>query len=194
MSVVNPPRLPASPLMMGFALIAVALADLAWLAWPFVWTALGVAMTASSSEAGSSGGVGAVSFGFAETILEFSLMPVPLLLHGAAQLLARQAGADVRRWWMRHVVAVLLSSVGPVSVRALSERQFMAVSEILAPFLILTALVFFAQHLVVALVVVKGLLALREPDIDGPRIDRAPQRGAPTCVPGSCLGRHTTRR
>lgn len=152
--------------MVGLGLIGVAVADLAWLAWPFVWMTWSVATMLGDAEA--SGGVGAVSIGIWETLFDLALVPVPLLLHGVAQLLARRAGADVRRWWMRHIVAVLLSSVGPVAFHVLTERQFMALAEVLAPFLILTALVFVAQHIVIALVVVKGILALRQPNADEP--------------------------
>ena len=145
-------------------LVSAAVIDLVWIAWP--WRSLLPVLSFSVSGLNTgSGGIGSVSAGISEGIIESLLVPVPLACHGLAQVCARRAGADVRRWWRRHLLALAVV-IGAGLVVAATVMLQSAPHGPTAAWLIfvpLVMLVLVGQHVVLAVVIVKGLRALAYP-------------------------------
>ena len=134
------------------ALLGLGLADLAWLLWP--WAARAYAW----SGIGPGGGSGSVSVGISDAMIVTSLMPVPLALHGLAQVVARRAGAHVRRLWRLHVYAFLYC----VAVALLAAQVAYAAVWLLPALLVAlvgVGIVLVGQHVVIAIVIWRGLRA-----------------------------------
>ena len=91
---------------------------------------------------------------------------LPLLFHGAAQILARRAGADVQQWWLPHVVGLCVGFVGlflaEISEGGPGELILLALAD---PMLLIGVFTLFAQHVVLLIVILEGLRAL-VPDDD----------------------------
>jgi hypothetical protein len=148
-------RIPTTTLRL--ALGAVGVVDLAWLArsalaafyWPFV--------------AAGGGGIGSVSVGIMEPLLNGVVTPVPLLLHGVTQVLARRAGADVHWWWWRHVVAVVAGAAGVFLVMR-PEHELGGLIVLAIALVLLAIVVGIAQHAVLAIVILSGMQAASAAD------------------------------
>ena len=151
------------------ALLLVGLMDLAWLAWPAVALVLSPALAffwlAARVGAGS-GGCGSVSAGFSEALVEGMVLPVPLVLHGVAQVLARRVGADVRRWWRLHVMAYVACLL--VVALMIGMRPASLPDSALGIGLVGGLLVGVGQHVVIAIVIVSGLRALSRTPVEAP--------------------------
>ena len=135
------------------ALVVVALADVAWLLWPWVYA---VSITRKVG-----GEIGSVGVGIGEGLIATALLPVPLALHRLAQAIARRHGANVQQLWRLHVRAFLFCLVVAV-IAAMASYVATPLLPILLAALVCVGLVLVGQHVVIAVVIWRGLRAVRD--------------------------------